>query len=103
MSSSQTTFTFKVEGLVTELRVVAFRGVEEMSALFHVELSLQAEDRDVPFASVLGRPAVLTIRSTDVETPRHIHGIVSDFEQGAEGKKFVAYRATLVPEMWKLD
>jgi type VI secretion system secreted protein VgrG len=98
-----TTFSFTVDGLSTELRVASFRGVQELSSLYRFEITLYTEEAEVAFADVLGRPAVLTINNADDSGPRHIHGIVADFEQGAEGKKLMLYRATLVPELWKLD
>jgi type VI secretion system secreted protein VgrG len=98
--------TFKVQGLSDVLRVATFRGVEDLSSLYRYELSLFTEEAEVSFADVLGRPAVLTmvITQNGVESaPRHIHGIIADFEQDAEGKRVTVYHATLVPEVWKLD
>jgi type VI secretion system secreted protein VgrG len=92
--------TFKVKGLDHELRVVRFNGYEGMSELFAFEVALACAEHDLAFDDIVGKPATLDIRSGD--SVRHVHGIVSDFEQGEEGKKLTAYRAVLVPLVWNL-
>jgi type VI secretion system secreted protein VgrG len=92
--------TFKVKGLDQELRVTRFDGHEGMSELFAFDISLGCAEHDLSFDDIVGSDAVLEIRSGD--SVRHVHGIVSDFEQGELGKKVTAYRAVLVPTVWKL-
>ncbi|MBI4955382.1 MAG: type VI secretion system tip protein VgrG [Myxococcales bacterium] len=85
-----------------KLRVASFRGVEELSSNYAYEFVLHADASEAPaFADVLGHPAALAIFDGDV--PRFVHGIVSEFEVGAQAKKHVQYRAVLVPATWKLD
>ena len=53
--------TFKVEGLGSRLHVLAFQGEEALSRLFRFTLELASEDDDLPFDSVVGQPATLTL------------------------------------------
>ena len=91
---------FQVDGLSTELRVMSFEGSEGLSQLFRFDVTVACADNELAFASVVGQRAVLTFRVGD--DPRHVHGVVSSFEQGDEGKKLTADRATLVPAVWRL-
>lgn len=91
---------FQVDGLSSELRVVSFEGSEGVSQLFRFTVTVASSENELAFGSVVGQPAVLTFRAGD--EPRHVHGVVSSFEQGEEGKKLTAYRATLVPAVWRL-
>jgi type VI secretion system secreted protein VgrG len=91
---------FQVDGLRSDLRVVGFEGSEGVSQLYRFNVTVACADNELAFASVVGQPAALTFRVGD--EPRHVHGVVSSFEQGEEGKKLTAYRATLVPAVWRL-
>jgi len=92
--------TFQVDGLSNELRVMRFEGREGVSELFHFDVLVSCPDNDIAFADVVGQSAVLTFRVGD--EPRHVHGIVSSFEEGEEGKKLTAYHLTVVPTIWRL-
>ncbi|MFO0617354.1 MAG: contractile injection system protein, VgrG/Pvc8 family, partial [Polyangiaceae bacterium] len=73
---ASTKFTFTVSGLSSTTWVSRFEATEAMSDLFHVELALTSEDKEISFADVVGKPALLTLETHGAE-PRHIHGIVS--------------------------
>ena len=94
-------FTFEIEGLGEPIWVARFEGEEAISQLFHFQILLTCKDPNIAFADVIGKPALLTLNTSESE-PRHIHGIVSRFVLGDEGKKFTAYHATLVPGVWRL-
>jgi type VI secretion system secreted protein VgrG len=94
--------TFKVQGLSSHTWVARFTATEGISELFAVELILTSDDRDIPFAEVVGKPALFMLE-TDQSAPRHIHGMVSRFRRDEEGKKFSVYRAVLVPKLWRLQ
>lgn len=93
--------TFQIDGSSEDLRVVRFEGHEGLSQLFQFDITVACEAPDIAFDSVVGRTALLTFRVG--EEPRHVHGIVARFEQGEEGKKLTAYRAVLVPAVWRLQ
>jgi type VI secretion system secreted protein VgrG len=94
-------FTFEIEGLSEPTWVARFEGEEAISQLFHFQVLLTSKDPNIAFADVIGKPALLTLDTSESE-PRHVHGIVSRFVLGDEGKKFTAYHATLVPSVWRL-
>lgn len=93
--------TFQIQGLGSDLRVIRFEGHEGMSQLFDFHVTVACEAGDVAFAGAVGQPALLTFQVGD--EPRYVHGIVASFEQGDEGKKLTAYRAVLVPGVWRLQ
>jgi type VI secretion system secreted protein VgrG len=90
-------FLFEVSGADEELRVVRFEGKEGLSQLFKVDLELVAEDSELNFEQFIGQAGLLTVLSDD--EPRYFHGIVNRFEQGATGRRFTTYYATLVPKI----
>ncbi len=98
---TSTKFTFTVDGLAAIVWVARFEAVEAVSDLFQVALTLTSEEKDIAFADVVGKSALLTLE-TDGSEPRHIHGIVSRFRRGEEGKKWTRYEITLVPRHFRL-
>lgn len=98
---NEATFAIRVEGQPDdELRVLRVRGEEGISMPFRFDLELVSDNPGVDLAAVVGKTAVLAIRG--YEEDRHVHGIVSRFEQGAIGTRFTRYFAQLVPRLWKL-
>ncbi|HYO51277.1 type VI secretion system Vgr family protein, partial [Archangium sp.] len=93
-------FLFEVGGLSEQLRVLRFSGSEGMSSLFEFQVELACENQDIDFTQVVGRPGLLTL--TGDLMPRHVHGIVSRFEQVNEQPRYAIYRATVVPLVWRL-
>jgi type VI secretion system secreted protein VgrG len=98
---ASTRFTFKVDGLSAPTWVARFEAAEGISTLFEVELTLTSEEKDIAFADVVGKTALLTLE-TDGSEPRHLHGIVSRFRHAEDGKKVSVYHATVVPRLWRL-
>jgi type VI secretion system secreted protein VgrG len=92
--------TFSIDGLNDKLHVMRFDGHEGMSQLFEFDVLVGCTAGDLAFDHVVGKSAVLTFRAGD--EPRHVHGMVASFKQGDEGKKLTAYRAVLVPAVWRL-
>ncbi|XXT25192.1 type VI secretion system tip protein TssI/VgrG [Sorangium sp. So ce429] len=90
-----------MESLPAWMRVVRLEGREAISELFHVEITLAAEDESLALGDVVGQPALLTLNGP--ATPRLVHGVIARFEQAEEGKRFTLYRATLVPAAWLLQ
>ncbi|WP_437669530.1 type VI secretion system Vgr family protein [Sorangium sp. So ce131] len=91
---------FQVDGLDHELRVTRFEGREAISELFHFDVLVASQEKDIAFEDVVGKTALLTWRIG--EQPRHVHGVVASFEQGDEGKRLTAYHATVVPDVSRL-
>src|SRR5882724_963585 len=93
-------FTFKIDGLSSNIDATRFSGTEGMSELFEFEIDLVSEDGAIEFDDVVGKPALLTMESSD--GPRYVHGMVSCFEETGVGRNFTRYAATLVPAHWAL-
>lgn len=98
-----TNFVFEIEGLSDKLHVARFECTEEISSLYRLEVAVACEDHDLDFDGLVGKPALLTLTAADQDEVRRVHGIVSDLEQGAEGKRLSFYRVSVVPEAWQLD
>lgn len=95
-------FLFEVEGLAEDtFRVVSFTGVEELSRPFRFELELTSDLDDIAFADVVNRPATLTLMRGLDEVP--VSGTVAQLEQAGRTPDAVAYRAVLVPRLWRLS
>jgi type VI secretion system secreted protein VgrG len=98
--SSTPVFRFAVTGCAEELRVTRFSGQEALSGLFEFHLELASQSPALDFDSIVGKPGVLTILGDRV--PRCVHGIVCRFEQLQALPRYTLYRATLVPQVWRL-
>jgi len=84
-----------------ELVVGWFRGSEGLSRLYQFDVELVALEDAVDVKQCLGKDALLTIRSVDLDH-RHVHGMVGRVEVlGARGGRY-RYRARVVPRLWRL-
>ncbi len=83
------------------LQVARFVGRETLSQLFHFELELISEDPAIDFQAVINRPATLTLMRGADALP--VHGLVADFQQGGRTADYYAYKAMLVPRLWRLS
>lgn len=92
-------FTFEVEGLDEELRVVRFQGSEAVSQLFRFELTVAAETADLEFGDVVNHAALLTVEG---DSPRYVNCIVSRIEVSGHTGRFTLYDLTVVPAVWRL-
>jgi type VI secretion system secreted protein VgrG len=92
-------FSFEVDGLDEELRVVRFRGSEALSQLFRFELTVAAESPDLNFEDVVNQAALLTVEG---DSPRYVNGIVSRIEVSGQAGRFTLYDLTVVPAVWRL-
>lgn len=93
-------FQFAISGCPEKLLVIRFAGHEAISSQFEFQLEVACEDPAIDFASVMGKPAVLSLMSEG--QPRFIHGIVSRFEQVNNLPRNAIYQVTVVPQIWKL-
>ncbi|HHJ1297503.1 MULTISPECIES: type VI secretion system Vgr family protein [Pseudomonas] len=78
--------------------VVSFELKEGISELYRLEIELVSFADDADFATLLDQPAVLTIWQQD-EAVRHVHGLISSFEQGKTGHRRTRYRAVIEPQL----
>lgn len=93
--------TFTVQGLDEELHVMEFHGNEGLSSLFSYSIDLACREADLDFSQILGQPASFTLTRAGRE--RHVHGVVSHFQQRRQGGTFTLYDAVLEPRAFRLD
>lgn len=88
-----------------KLLLERFDGQEGLSQLFRFELDMLAENStSVDFEKLIGQKVSFGVLGVDPQqpTPRYFSGIVIEFSQGARDVELTSYRATIVPEIWKL-
>jgi type VI secretion system secreted protein VgrG len=78
-----------------------FDGEERISDLFRFTLEMQAEDKNLDFAKIVGKSATITAKLGD-GSKRYINGIVGRFVQAGSDARFTTYRADLYPWLWLL-
>jgi len=82
--------------------LIGVRGTETISELFIFQLELISPlDAPVDFSNILGQPALIEFDFAPGDT-RFFHGIISRFSQGRRDRRFIHYRAELVPLLWIL-
>jgi type VI secretion system secreted protein VgrG len=84
------------------LLLQSLTGHEGISSLFHFDLRMHSEKRDISFEDIVGKPALVKIIRADGDFERLIHGVISSFTQGGSSVNFAHYHATLVPSLWLL-
>ncbi len=92
------------------LEVLAVRGAEAISQVFRFDLELVSARGDIDFDAMLEKPAALLLRhgvpvrgGGAGEQTLKLHGVLSSFEEYEKGMRWVRYRATLVPALWRLS
>ena len=95
-------FLFEVSDISDiEFRVLNFTATEALSTPYRVELTLATnvdDEEQVSFDAVMGKVALLTIKSP--EGDRYFHGIISQFTHRGVAGRFNLHRAVLVPSLW---
>lgn len=90
-------FTFSSSADI-EFDVVSFELTEGISELYCLNVELVSDSANADFATLLDKPAVLTIFQSG-QPIRYVHGLISLFEQGKTGFRRTWYRARLEPEL----
>ena len=96
-------YEFSPDALGAEtLKVVSFKGEENVSRLFSYKFDLISPKTDINPADILNKGATFFLHLEESDHgPTKIHGIVSHFEQHGKTKDFVFYSAVLVPAFWR--
>ena len=81
-----------------DFEVVEFTLDEALSQPFVLHVSLSSFDAAVDFGAMLDQPATFTIWR-GAQAVRHVHGIVTGFEQGDTGFRRTRYRAVVEPAL----
>ena len=84
------------------IQLVHFQGEEELSRLFHFQLSLISENAKIAAEDIVGLNVSFSVDYDDGKQ-RYFNGFVRRFSAGDEDVKGVrSYRAVLVPWLWFL-
>lgn len=78
--------------------VVAFELTEGLCELYRLTVDLVSTSATADFVQLLDQPAALTIWQGE-QPVRHVHGLISRFEQGKTGFRRTAYRAVIEPQL----
>ncbi|MBC3270218.1 type VI secretion system tip protein VgrG [Pseudomonas sp. SWRI81] len=90
-------FTFSSTAAIN-FDVVSFELTEELCKLYCLTVDLVSTSATADFAQLLDQPATLTIWQGE-QPVRHVHGLISRFEQGKTGFRRTAYRAVIEPQL----
>lgn len=93
-------FSFGIVGGI-DFELIEFTLDEALSEPFCLELELASSDPAIDFGLVLDQPALLTIWHAGAPA-RHVHGVVSRFEQGTTGFRRTRYRARVEPALARM-
>jgi len=96
-------YRFEIEGLSESLRLTQYEVNESLSETFLCKLHLASENSDIDFASVVGKIGVLSIYDQDLNEVRYVHGVVKQFDQVGQRKRFTLYYLELVPQLYLLN
>jgi len=90
-------FTF-ITAADVEFDVVEFTLDEALSQPYVLQVSLTSAEPAVDFAALLDQPATFTLWRGG-QPVRHVHGIITGFEQGDTGFRRTRYRAVVEPAL----
>ncbi|MEC4025647.1 type VI secretion system tip protein TssI/VgrG, partial [Pseudomonas fulva] len=96
----QSDLRFTVTAPAGDFEVAAFSLDEALSTPFRLHLELASFDPAIDFAKLLDQPLTLHIAQGSVV--RHVHGLVSTFEQADTGHRRTRYRAVVEPALARL-
>ncbi|MFD4841337.1 type VI secretion system Vgr family protein, partial [Achromobacter sp. NPDC058515] len=99
---SDVRFTFTPSAAGVDFEVVEFTLDEALSETFLLRVELSSFDAAVDFGALLDQPALFTIWRGDTPV-RHVHGILTGFEQGDSGFRRTRYRAMVEPALARTD
>lgn len=89
--------------LSDDLRVVAFRGTEQLCRPYRFDIHFQVAGSAVlDLANGVGSRATLTLQREE-DLPFTFHGILASVQLHVQTPQWGLYRATLVPALWRLS
>ncbi|MEN5167371.1 contractile injection system protein, VgrG/Pvc8 family, partial [Achromobacter kerstersii] len=91
-------FTFTPSSRGLDFDVIEFTLDEALSETYRLELDLSSFNPAIDFGAMLDEPALFTIWRGD-QAVRHVHGIVTAFQQGDTGFRRTRYRAVVEPSL----
>ena len=98
-SANTAHFTLHIPAVRNDFKVLAFDGVEAISALYAIQIELVSENPDFDIESLLSQPAFLQFGLNG----EGLHGCIEDVFVGEAGKRLTRYHLTLVPALHYLQ
>lgn len=92
-------FALHIPAVRNDFKVLAFNGIEAISALYAIKVELVSENPDFDLESLLSQPAFLQF-GPDGEG---LHGHIEDVFVGEPGKRLTRYHVKLVPRLHYLQ
>jgi len=92
-------FALSIPAIRHDFKVLAFDGVEAISALYAIKVELVSEHPDFDLESLLSQPAFLQFGFNG----EGLHGRIEDVWVGEAGKRLTRYHLTLVPALHYLQ
>jgi type VI secretion system secreted protein VgrG len=99
MSANTTQFELLIPSVRHDFEVLAFAGIEAISALYAIQVELVSEYPDFDLQSLLGQPAFLRFGLNG----EGLHGRIEDVWVGESGRRLTRYQLTLVPALHYLQ
>lgn len=98
-SANTAHFALHIPAVRNDFKVLAFDGVEAISALYAIQVELVSEHPDFDLESLLSQPAFLQFGLNG----EGLHGRIEDVFVGEAGKRLTRYHLTLVPVLHYLQ
>ncbi|MHC8389894.1 type VI secretion system tip protein TssI/VgrG [Pseudomonas sp. MDT2-39-1] len=98
-SANTAHFALHIPAVRNDFKVLAFDGVEAISALYAIQVELVSEHPDFDLESLLSQPAFLQFGFNG----EGLHGRIEDVFVGEAGKRLTRYHLTLVPALHYLQ
>jgi type VI secretion system secreted protein VgrG len=98
-SANTAQFALHIPAVRNDFKVLAFDGVEAISALYAIQVELVNEDPDFDLESLLSQPAFLQFGHNG----EGLHGRIEEVFVGEAGKRLTRYHLTLVPALHYLQ
>ncbi|NOZ55154.1 MAG: type VI secretion system tip protein VgrG [Gammaproteobacteria bacterium] len=103
LSGNVENFTFSINGINDELKVIDFAGTEGVSQCFAFTLTLACRESKLDFSTIIGKLGVLTFYDDKKDVERYVSGIITRIQQADEGHRLTSYSAVLMPRVWLLQ
>ncbi|MDI3356234.1 type VI secretion system tip protein VgrG [Pseudomonas sp. UYIF39] len=98
-SANTAHFALHIPTVRNDFKVLAFDGVEAISALYAIQVELVSENPDFDLESLLSQPAFLQFGLNG----EGLHGHIEEVFVGEPGKRLTRYHLTLVPTLHYLQ
>ncbi|WP_223488357.1 type VI secretion system tip protein TssI/VgrG [Pseudomonas sp. A-RE-19] len=98
-SANTAHFALHIPAVRHDFKVLAFDGIEAISALYAIQVELVSENPDFDIESLLSQPAFLQLGHHG----EGLHGQIEEVFVGEAGKRLTRYHLTLVPTLHYLQ